>query len=669
MARRRVEDPDFVPRITSRAQLDEAVERLPEAPGVYIMRDRKGAYLYVGKATRIRSRVRQYFSGHDTRRFVPALAERVGDIETLVTESEAQALLLESNLIKRHRPRFNVQLRDDKQFLVLRLDPRAAWPRLELVRRIKRDGAHYFGPYPSARAARATLRVVNRHFRLRTCSDFVLRSRRRPCLQYHIERCPAPCVLPVDEAAYAQSVQDVALFLSGRGRTLIETLERRMHAAAEALAFERAAALRDQLASLQAVLARQEVVSDRGESFDAVGIHREGGAVEFVVLEVRQGRVAGHAAHSERGMAFPTPDVLAGFLSAHYEARPVEVAEILLPVPIPDDDARALEAFLRERAGRPVHLVVPARGRKRRIVRLAERNAAANFATRRNRRDDAATALERLAARLGLARPPQRIECYDVSHLQGAHPRASMVVFEDGVPDRASYRTFRIRPSNAGPTQNDDFASLYEVLARRVARAGDDRGAERWPLPDLIVVDGGKGQLGRAIAALSDLGVPIGPEGVEVVALAKERQTAPRAGSDGRGGADVRPGRVRRAAALAGEDAGEYEVRPERVYVPGRKDPILLRPGTSERHLMERIRDEAHRFAIGAHRRARRKGALRSRLSEIPGVGPKIEASLLSRFGSPQRIAAAAVDDLRTVPGVGPKLARRILEALGRPVP
>ncbi len=660
---RRVRDPSFTPRIASAEDLAAAVERLPDAPGVYIMRDRKGAYLYVGKATRIRRRVRQYFTGHDTRRFVPRLAALVGDIETIVTESDKQALLLENNLIKRHKPRFNVQLRDDKNFLVLRLDPQARWPRLELVRRIKRDGAHYFGPYASARAARATLRVVNRHFRLRTCTDFVLRSRKRPCLQYHIERCPAPCVLDVDPDAYAESVRDVALFLSGDATTLLSGIEARMRAAAEALEFERAAALRDQLASLQAVLAAQEVVSERGDSFDAVGLYREGGQVEFAVLEVRAGRVTGHASHSERGMEFPTPEILAGFLSAHYGARGVAVGEILLPEPLDPDDEAVLAAFLSEEAGRTVRLTVPRRGRKLRLVRLANRNAAANFASRRNRREDRSAVLERLAARLHLTRPPRRIECYDISHTQGASPRASMVVFRDAEPDRASYRTFRIRGTGAAEDQNDDFASMYEVLSRRLARADEDG----WALPDLIVVDGGKGQLARALAALSDLGVPTGPEGVDVVALAKERRTPL-----GRGGAhrvrDAAPGAALRAAATADADADDYDVRPERVYVPGKKDPIVLRPGTSERLLMERIRDEAHRFAITAHRKARRRATVRSRLSEIPGVGPKLEATLLSRFGSVRRIAAASADDLRTVPGVGPKLARRILEALGREV-
>ncbi|RMH00129.1 MAG: excinuclease ABC subunit UvrC [Deltaproteobacteria bacterium] len=669
---RRTRDPAFVPRIQSADDLAAAVERLPDAPGVYIMRDRKGGYLYVGKATRIRARVRQYFSGHDTRRFVPRLAELVGDVETIVTESEKQALLLENNLIKRLKPRFNVQLRDDKNFLVLRLDPTATWPRLELVRRIKRDGAFYFGPYPSARAARATLRVVNRHFRLRTCTDFVLRTRKRPCLQYHIERCPAPCVLDVDRERYNEAVRDVALFLRGEADELIRSLETRMKAAADALEFERAATLRDQIANLQSVLAAQEVVSERQESFDAVGVYREGGQLEFTVLEIRGGRVTGHASHSERGMEFPTAEVLAGFLGAHYGARPIAVPEILLPEPLDEDDRSALEAWLTEQAGRTVRISVPRRGRRLRILRLAERNAAANFATRRNRREDQAFVLERLAARLGLSRPPHRIECYDISHTQGSEPRASLVVFQDGEPDRAAYRTFRIRGTGGEPGQNDDFASMYEVLSRRIARAGEDAEAKRWPLPDLIVVDGGKGQLARALAALSDLGVPVGPEGVEVVALAKERRTLrPTSHRTGAGATrilDAAPGAALRAAAVAAPPEDAYEVRPERVYVPGKKDPILLRPGTSERLLMERIRDEAHRFAITAHRKARRRAAVRSRLSEIPGIGPKLERTLLARFGSLRRIAAASAEDLCAVPGIGPKTAHTILAALGRDV-
>ncbi|MCA9705642.1 MAG: excinuclease ABC subunit UvrC [Myxococcales bacterium] len=592
---------------------------------------------------------------------------------------EGEALLLENNLIKEHRPRFNVKLRDDSSYLVIRLDPKQTWPRLELVRKIHDDGVQHFGPYHSASSARATLRVVNRHFQLRTCTDYVLQRRTRPCLQYQIDRCPAPCVYEVDEASYAAQVHDVGLFLSGRHRELTDGLKARMQAAAEGLRFEVAARLRDQLQAIETTLTAQQVVGTAALDQDAIGMYRQGGQVEFTVLHVRQGKLLGSEAYSAKGLEHPDSEVLADFVSSYYAKAPLLPDEILLPGPIAEDDAAPLQAWLRERKGKKVGLLTPERGDRRKLTQLAERNAAANFVTRRNRAEDRELALERLRQRLQLSKPPRVIECFDVSHIQGSDTVASMVVFVDGEPDKSRYRSFRIKGLGAGDDeaalrqgarQNDDFTSMYEVLGRRFRRAMQDaEGA--WALPDLVVIDGGKGQLSRVLAAMQDLGVPTGAEGIDVVALAKERKHAL-----GHGRAALRELRARRAAgdergwvehAIAADGEPQVEVRPERVFVPGVKDPIRLRPGSSERYLMERVRDEAHRFAITHHRKRRGKRSLRSALDEIPGVGPTIKKSLVAHFGSVAAIRAAGPERLAEVKGIGPALAKRIAEALGVP--
>ncbi len=723
---------DWRPRITSDEQLTEVLERLPSEPGVYIMRDRQGEVVYVGKAAVLRNRVRQYFNGTDTRLFVPLLAKLVGDIETVVVANVKEALLLENNLIKEHRPRFNVKLRDDANYLVLRLDPKAAWPRLELVRNVGHDGAWYFGPYHSARSARQSLRVINRHFQLRTCTDFVLGHRTRPCLQHQIDRCPAPCVYEVDRTAYADQVSDVRLFLLGRHLELVKGLETRMHDAGEALEFETAARLRDQLHAIERTLEAQQIVGTTDQDQDAFGMYREGGQVELVVLHVREGKLQQTQCWSQKGMELPDADVLASFVSAYYDKAAFVPDEVVLPVALHEDDAGPLAEWLRDRKGKKVAITVPERGDRRKLVALAGKNAASNFASRRDRREDSELALQRLQQRLGLSKLPRVIECYDVSHIQGSDTVASMVTFVDGVAEKSRYRSFRIRGVQAtggegrlaqGIRQNDDFASMYEVLGRRFQRAlsATDRGDEddAWSLPDLVVIDGGKGQLAQVLAVIGDLGVPVGAEGVDVVALAKERKdeigrgrdaiarlrerksaptvaepapieepvaeqldvqaddaladTAERAedAAESEETPEATPGAawvdyvVAQAQAGAAEGAEHYRVRPERVFVPGIKDAIVLKPGSSERYLMERVRDEAHRFAITLHRKRRGKRSLKSALDDIDGVGPAIKRALVKHLGSVAAIRAATVEQLCEVRGVGAALAERIRAALG----
>jgi excinuclease ABC subunit C len=740
----------WAPRIRGSADLDELLERLPSEPGVYIMRDRKGEVVYVGKARRLKSRVKQYFDGTDTRYFVPRLAGLLGDIEWVVTSSDKEAMLLENTLIKTHSPRFNFKLRDDKQFLLVRIDTKAEWPRLELVRQNTGDGADYYGPYHSASRARQTLRVVNRHFRLRTCTDHVLTSRKRPCLQYQIGRCPAPCVYDVDRDEYREQVGAVRKFLGGRTRDLVRDLETTMEAAAEALEFERAARVRDQLDAIRTTLEAQQVIGDRDVDRDAVGMYREGGSVEVVVAQIRGGVLVGTHTFSERGMELGDADVLHGFVEAYYEHAHPLPHEILLSHALHDDDAATLGEALTARAARKVAIVVPERGERRKLVLLALKNATTSFATRRNKAKDVDSTLRRLQQVLGLSRLPRRIECFDISHLQGTEPVASMVTFVDGLPDKPRYRTFKIKgdlgPGASDPkdgarggTQNDDFRSMYEALTRRFRRGldvasteggGDD---DAWTLPDLLVIDGGKGQLSRVLAAMQDLGIPLGAEGIDVVALAKEREfelgrgraalarlaahrtkrapeeaaaAMPARAEDGEGTppasepseADAREGvlpgtalaewtvahadvpqrprdildlaaegedDVVESAAPAGSAADPATVRrPERVFLPGAKDAIVLAPGSSELHLMTRIRDEAHRFAIEFHRKRRGKRALASSLDDIPGVGPATKKALLRAFGSVKGVREADEAALIAVRGVGAELARRIKETL-----
>ncbi|HXU64088.1 MAG TPA: excinuclease ABC subunit UvrC, partial [Polyangia bacterium] len=430
----------------ARKTLAQILEGLPAAPGVYIMKDGRGKPIYIGKAAILRNRVRQYFqpASGDTRDFVPLLDGIVADIETVVTSNEKEALLLENTLIKRHQPRFNVKLTDDKNFLVLRLDPAGEWPRLEVVRRIGHDGAYYFGPYHSATSCRETLRVVNRHFQLRTCTDHVLHNRRRPCLQYQIKRCPGPCVLPVSRDAYGEQIRDVRLFLDGKSDELLDRLRGRMKDAAGRQEFEIAAEIRDQIRALEVTLEKQRVVSTDFVDQDVIGFYRQGIALEIAVLSIRNGQLNGSRQFSFTNQEFPDAELISSFVGLYYDMSAPPPDEVLLPVEI--DDAAVKADWLSDKRAelggrrRKVDVSTPQRGDRRRLVELANKNAAASFATRRNARADVELALGKLARRLKLPKLPRVIECYDVSHLQGFATVASMVVFVDGRPDKARYR-------------------------------------------------------------------------------------------------------------------------------------------------------------------------------------------------------------------------------------
>jgi excinuclease ABC subunit C len=609
----------------------EFFRKLPTSPGVYLMKDRSGQIIYVGKAKNLRARVRQYFRpGDDVRFFVASglLGRALAGVDTVVVENEKEALLLENHLIKKHQPRFNVKLRDDKQYLVLRIDPAKSYPRVEVVRHIKNDGARYFGPYHSASSCRETLRTVNRYFQLRTCTDHVLATRKRPCLQYQIKRCPGPCAFPVPEAEYGEQVEDVMMFLAGKNQELVARLTRRMESKAEGEQFEAAGQLRDSIYAVDKTLARQDVVQDSFVDQDVFGFFREADAVEVVVLFVRAGKLVGRRSFRQRDQEFPDEEVLASFVQQYYATGTLIPDEVVVPIPL--EDAAVIADWLGEQRGRKVKILTPQRGLRTRLVSLAMKNAAAAAVSRSSRDDDARAALAKLQQRLGLRRLPQVIECFDIAHIQGDETVASRVVFRDGVPDNSSYRHFKVRS-----VTNDDFAAMYEVIKRRFARArgAPDEGepGDAWAMPDLLVIDGGRGQLGSAIAAITDLGIPVaGERGLDVIGLAKEKR------------------------------GGDEPVKPDRVFLRHLKDPLELRSNTTELFLLARIRDEAHRFANTFHRKQRKKSRLRSALDDVPGIGPKRRRELLRHFGSLRGIKEASIEELAAVKGMSRAAAEAI---------
>jgi excinuclease ABC subunit C len=606
--------------------LEERVDALPQAPGVYLLKSARGKVLYVGKAQNLRSRVRQYFAGGDGRVQVPNLMERVGDVSVLLTESVKNALLLENELIKQHKPPFNVRLRDDKQYLALRLDRREAWPRLTQVRRFAKDGALYFGPYASATNLRASLNQLRRLFPLRSCSDAVFRDyarRGRPCIEHEMKRCPAPCVERVTPEAYRELLDGTELFLRGRSGELSELLRERMAGAAAEERFEEAAQLRDRIDAIAETVTRQQIVSERAQDRDVIALARRGGEVQLQVLHVREGRVIGASEHAFSGVEIPDEDVMASFLAQLYAGEAAGAAPAELLVSVAPADEGALAAWLGERTGAAVDVRVPQRGAPRELCDLALRNAEGALERRLAARESIDGALAELQEKLGLARLPRRIECYDVSNLAGTLAVASRVVFEDGQPDKNAYRRYRIQDAPAG----DDLACMREVLTRRLEKL------EKEPLPDLWMLDGGRGQLKVATTLLRDRSLTL-----DHIGLAKERD------------AESSSARVKRSGGL----------KAERVFLPERVNPVLLLPSSRGLLLLQRIRDEAHRFAIEFQRNLRRRAGMLSVLEEIPGIGPTKRRALLRELGALKRVREASVEQLAAVPGVARPDAERI---------
>lgn len=632
-----------------RAELEARLAALPARPGCYIFRDRQGEVLYVGKAKSLRSRVRSYFQAgsSDDRAFLPFLRSAFARFDTIVTETEKEAAILENSLIKEQQPKFNVKLRDDKEFLTLRLDPTQAWPRLDLVRRPEPDRARYFGPYHSATAARRTLHLVEKHFQLRTCSDRDFESRKRPCLQYQIKRCSGPCVYEVDRQLYEQQVRAVSLFLEGRHDELTRELDARMRAASQELEFELAAIYRDQVHAIESVRQQQRVVAITDKDQDVVGLYREGDLVELAVLYVRSGRVIEATSFSQPRVELPDREVIASYLREHYDG---EGLGALIPdeviVPELPDGASGVEEWLTERraavrggAGRKLkktQLFSPERGVRKQLLDLALDNAKHAFEEKRRAEQDIGERLGRLQAKLRLRTLPRHIECIDISHLAGQDTYGSIVALKDGVPNKRDYRSYRVQTAAAG----DDYGAIYEVLSRRFVRgrraeASEGEARAAWALPDLLVVDGGKGQLAVALAAAHDLGL----HHLSIVGLAKEKETA----------------------------LGEKLI--DRVYVPGQKNPIGLRPNAPELFLLARARDEAHRFANRSRKKAGKRRRLASSLEGIPGIGPKTRQLLLRHVGGLDRIRDASDEALLLIAGIGARHVRSLRAYLSPPAP
>lgn len=609
----------------------EKLANLPSRPGVYLMRDKAGKVIYVGKAKDLRSRVRAYFNSADERSQVQFLVQRIEDVETLVTISDKEALILENNLIKQYKPRYNIRLKDDKSYLSIKVTTAHAWPRIFATRKIVKDGSRYFGPFSSAVAARETIDIIEKHFLLRNCTDHNFRNRSRPCLQYQIKRCMAPCVLPVPEDVYREHVRQAMLFIDGKRQELVAELRQKMQQKSETLEFEAAARIRDQIQAVEKTLEKQRMVAHWGADQDIFGLYREGGFIEVQVLLVRQGKLTENLSYSLEDLEFPDEEIVASVLTQFYQGPRFVPDEILVPVELEDRDARA--EYLSERKGKKIEIICPQRGDKRHLVQMAEENAKQSFGERHDQEKAREKMLRELEQNLNLKRYPQRIECFDISTIHGAHAVGSMVTFINGEPDKRFYRHFRIRTIDAS-SGGDDFGMMLEMLKRRFARGKEDA-----DLPDLIVVDGGRGQLAMALTAMAELGI----DGVDAVGLAKMR--------------------VQAAARST-----EIERSEERVFLPGQSNPVILKRNSNALFLLQRVRDEAHRFAITHHRKLRSRQTLYSALDRIPGVGGARKRALLRAFGSVKRIEAATLEELLQVPLMNQRIAQDILQALHDPL-
>ncbi|MBW1743904.1 MAG: excinuclease ABC subunit UvrC [Deltaproteobacteria bacterium] len=602
-------------------QLKQRLAGLPSAPGVYLMKDPRGRILYIGKARDLKKRVASYFRDAGPKDLKTSLLiGKISGFDTILTNTEKEALILESNLIKRHRPRYNVILKDDKRYPCLRLNIQNPYPNLTVARKIQKDGALYFGPFPSATAVRETLKVIHRTLKLRKCKTTKLKPRERPCLNYQIGLCLAPCSRTVDPEEYAAVVNEVILFLHGRTPELIKRVTRQMASAAAEQDFERAAAHRDRLFALERTLEKQVATTTDFKDRDAVGMARQRKAAMMMVLFIRGGVLLG-----SRPFYFPETvasdaEMIGSFMKQYYEGAPFIPEEILLPVPI--EDQMLLEEWLSDLKGEKVRIMMPKRGERAGLVRMADQNA------RKGLKEELAAAmaemqlLYQVQRRLALQRGPERIECFDLSNIAGTEGVGSMVVFERGNPAPSAYRKYRIKTAPGG----DDYAMLHEVLTRRYKKGGD-----KDSLPDLLIVDGGKGQLNRAIAVLKTLGL----YGLfDVIGIAKRDP-----------------------------ERGDTE---DKVYKPGRKNPVGLKKNPEVLFFLQRIRDEAHRSVITYHRKRRMKTYRRSILEGIPGIGETRKTRLLKHFGSLKRIKTASVEELAAVPGMTSKAARAVFEALNR---
>ncbi len=602
--------------------LSRKITAFPHLPGVYIFRDESAAVLYVGKARDIRKRVGSYFrstasNGLKTR----LLVEKAADIEYIVTSSEKEALLLEASLIKKHRPRYNVILRDDKNYPALRIDPREPFPCIEVVRRFQRDGALYFGPYPSAYSVREILKLLNRLFPLRQCKGKKLIKRLQPCLNYSMGKCQGPCADKLTQEQYAKMVEEVVLFLQGKTDVLQSQLKERMEEASAALEFERAAFYRDRLRAVDSMLEKQHIVSGRFLDQDVLGIYREGAGTELVVLYVRQGTVIGQKYYDLHDVQGEEDEVLSEFIYQYYARGNHIPDEVLSPVEMEAGDA--LQEWLSDLKGKRVHIRPARRGDRKQLLELAAGNARQRFLSRKQWEKKDTSLLESLQKAVKLPRLPTRMACVDISNIQGRHAIGAIVVFSGGHPDKSSYRLYRIESK----TEPDDPSMMAETVERFLK---DEKNLVSGL--DLLVLDGGKGQLNRIRHLLESMDMT---ERLPLISFAKEREQD--RGDKGR---------------------GMYE----KVYAPGRKNPLFLSRFPEVLHLLQRLRDEAHRFAVSRYQNAHLNNLLTSELDAIAGVGETRRLLLLNHFGSIEAIERASVEEIQAVPGITEPVARAIVE-------
>jgi excinuclease ABC subunit C len=592
------------------------VESLPARPGVYRMLDAQGEILYVGKARNLKSRVGSYFQPSNVHPKVQALITKTVGMEVTITNSDTEALLLEFNLIKKHRPRFNVVLRDDKSFPYLHFETQHEFPRLNFYRGSRKEPGRYFGPYPSAGAVRETLQQIQKLFRLRNCEDTYFANRSRPCLQYQIQRCTAPCVGLISKENYARDVGAAIKVLEGRNDEVTQDLGRRMEAAAERLHFEEAAQLRDQMAKLKAVQAQQIVTADIDHDADVIAIAARNGEFCVALMFIRAGRSLGSTTFFPKAPFAELPEVLAAFVAQYYLERE-SPPEIIVEQEF--DEMSLLEATLAQRSGHKVRIAWSVRGIRARWLEMMHNNAEQALTMRSLARASIESSLEDLREAFDLEEAPNRIECFDISHTGGTDTVASCVVFGEEGPLKSDYRRFNI----SGIQPGDDYAAMYQALTRRYKRVRDGEIIA----PDVLLIDGGKGQLAEAAKVLEELGVA----GITLIGVAK--------------GADRRPGQ-------------------EQLFLLGQDTPTILAPDSRALHLIQRVRDEAHRFAITGHRRKRAKRHSQSILETIPGLGPVKRRELLKQFGGLQGILRAGIDDFVQIRGLGRDLAEVIYEHL-----
>jgi excinuclease ABC subunit C len=615
-------------------QLQATLAKLPTKPGVYLLKDKNGRVLYVGKAQSLRNRVRQYWQagrGAQAPLRIESAIDRVADVEYTMVDSVSEALLLEATLIKRHQPRFNVRLKDDKSYPYIKVTLGDDFPRIERTRKLPNDGSRYFGPYASASSVDEAMNLIRRLFPFRTCTIPISEGKRalpRPCLLYHIKRCQGPCIEAISKADYRADIDQVMLFLEGRSEQVAKRLREEMTRASESTDYERAADMRDKLRAIERTMESQKMAAFAKTELDVLGYARQGGGAAVQLFAIRDGTtVARDIFLLENVGESADVEALSAFVKQYYAAASSIPPRVLVPWPLPD--SAELTSFLEARRGHRVAIDVPQRGERRALMQLAERNAAETLAREQARwlADQGKTlaALEELAGALGLPAPPLRIECYDISTIQGTNTVGSMVVFEEGRPRSGEYRRFRVRTTAVAPGRPDDYASHREVLRRRFYRAleAEEGAAEelRWRLPDLVVIDGGLGQVNAARGVLDELGL----HDLPAIGLAKER---------------------------------------EEIFLPGLSTPLVLPANSQALYLVQRLRDEAHRFAITYHRKLRAKSQVRSVLDDVAGVGPARKRALLRVFGSTRQMRSASVDEIASVPGISRALAETIHSAL-----